>query len=725
MGYNSSPYPYNNHLQPNTSSMDTRPTQPQLQGQSPYVQQYSVPVTSPMPQRDTTPLGMAYKQPSQQHAPLPRSNSGLPSGTPTPIPGNHPRSSKSSQIPASLQPLLSFPLNIHPNDVQDESYSNYTISTGNDTNWRLLFDQAENPRYIGESSGTSYLLQCRKLFFKVLGGQKFSNDPERFTFVDSPTLSLKPRQFDKLPERSYTDYLVTTYLNNLNNVLYVLDHDSLLSLVDRVYSSENVATDHPHDFCVLYLVLAIASVYSSAEISKKLFPFPENYFTDPMVYFETAMTILNTSAEDDNIWMAEAYLLIFFFYQFTGHKNTAWIKLGSAIRYALGLGLHRRFVNESYKDPKVILHRRKLFRSLYIMDTLSSVHLGRAMTIRLQEWDDIKSIDSIDDYQGKLMKVCRLNSKILEDVYYNPCVTLKIALNIAVDLKVFTLKNPIKPVSAENYPAPVDHKYLLPHVIYLHGIILLSRPFFHFVVLHKLGLVNYDASSRNFPHLENFYQSCIKSSLLIVKIVEYCYYQNIHPFKPMSLVSCTFHAGLVLGLLLLLKLKGIDVEMFKNDPQINVDPDAMLSHAMASVIKVLVHYGRIDPQSKRYADILQNMLDVTQHLPETVDGNESDSSSHTAKERINTQQNFENILRFQDWLFPKVDNMSAVPEEVLSRSGYDPSSGPNGGDGFLKDIAGLNNVDTSSTQFLDDFLYRVIDSNGDSRQAQNGANMDI
>ena len=595
-----------------------------------------------------------------------------------------------ARIPSSLQPLLSFPLNI------TEGHDDAIVSLGSDQNWRLLFDDGGNLRFLGESCGISYLLQCRKLFSKVLGHQSFSDDPERLRYNDRTAIVLNGTKVP-LPSREYTDYLVRTFMNNLNNVLYIVDYSAIPKFVDDIYCSRN----KEHDKCILMLILAIGSIFAKAELLTNVFPFPKSQYIEHVEFFQSANTILNSVLEDGDLWLVETHLLIFFYYHFAGFKHLAWVKLGNAIRHAQGLGLQRKYVNESFKSSAVVLHRRRLFISLFIMDTLSAVHLGRSMTLRENEWDDMQSLQSIDDFSQKLLQVCLLNSEVLRNIYFNPSVTIKSALKLAVQLKLYALRNPVKPMSLEVSSAPVDHKFLLPYVIYLHSIVLLSRPFFHFVILNKLGLVNYTPDPTRISHLKSFYQSCIKASLLVIKTVEYCYYQNIHPFKPMSLVSCTFHAGLVLGLLLLLKLRGIDDEMFADDPSIVVDKDAMISNAMSSIIKVLDHCGKLDPQSKRYSVILQSMLNATEVKKPSGDNSEPE----------NNHENFENILRFQDWLFPKVESLPNPSSVSTSTSGYDSSNA----DDFLKDIAGMTNSN-SNGQFLDDLLYNVLDNGNTDRQ---------
>jgi len=71
--------------------------------------------------------------------------------------------------------------------------------------------------------------------------------------------------------------------------------------------------------------------------------------------------------------------------------------------------------------------------------------------------------------------------------------------------------------------------------------------------------------------------------------------------------------------------------------------------------------------------------------------------------------------RFEDWLFPKIDNNTAKnhsgPQSLYGISPDSNISDKYQSDSFLKDLAGLNNMTTSSlgNQFLDDFLFNVVE----------------
>ena len=63
------------------------------------------------------------------------------------------------------------------------------------------------------------------------------------------------------------------------------------------------------------------------------------------------------------LWITEAFALAFCYYTSKQQRNSAWLMLGMAIRNAQALGLHRKFINESFRDHNYRTHRRRLFKS--------------------------------------------------------------------------------------------------------------------------------------------------------------------------------------------------------------------------------------------------------------------------------------------------------------------------------------------------------------------------
>lgn len=556
------------------------------------------------------------------------------------------------QIPLSLQPLLSFPVVNSQNDDTDDSTLNSDegseaakgtkkTSKGNmpsssrlssrepsepittseaasvETTASLQYDQSGNLVYVGQSSPTSYLLLAQSVFEQTLGPNKFTEFPPA-TFNESPGLVTASRDPLVVPDKEYSDYLLRRFSEHLNNTTYLISYEYLEEMIQIVYS--DVRKVAPRDLCVYYLILAIGSFFAKIEIKSNIFPFPLSRYIEPVVFYETAVKILSGITNDDDNWLVETHLLIFLFHHLAGRRNTAWINLGTSIRHAHELGLNKTKVNDAF-PLRYSNHRRKIFRTLYIMDRLCSMMLGRKMTINDADYEDYDVVCQFTDYQTGLLITCKLIGRVINKVYTNNKVSLKGALFLASDIKRQSAEL-IPKLTGNNYAILLDHRYFLPYIYHLHSVILLSRPFFHIVVMEKLGLVHYEKSPQNEKILKMFYQSCIKASLLLIRMIQFIYEENVHPYKPMNLAHSAFQAGLVVGLLLLLNKKNIDDEIFhshmeestnkeEGDLYKDVDIKKMLENGLASSIDIFESYGIFDVTSKKFGEVLKALKDVT------------------------------------------------------------------------------------------------------------------
>ena len=65
---------------------------------------------------------------------------------------------------------------------------------------------------------------------------------------------------------------------------------------------------------------------------------------------DTALDIMRGSVYDGGLWMVEANLMKHFYYETNCQRSSAWINLGTAIRHAQESGLHRKIINEKFKN---------------------------------------------------------------------------------------------------------------------------------------------------------------------------------------------------------------------------------------------------------------------------------------------------------------------------------------------------------------------------------------
>ena len=150
--------------------------------------------------------------------------------------------------------------------------------------------------------------------------------------------------------------------------------------MDKVYENQTVIWCKKVEcYCTLFWLLG--------QLTRTLVK--ETHGQKRGTFFESGRLILRDLVEDSAMWCVLCHYLQFHYYESILKKSTALVHLSAAINYAQSLGLHRNFVNEQFsKLTAEYEYRRKLFRSLYISDRISSVFIGRPLIINDYDWDD-------------------------------------------------------------------------------------------------------------------------------------------------------------------------------------------------------------------------------------------------------------------------------------------------------------------------------------------------
>lgn len=510
---------------------------------------------------------------------------------------------------------------------------------------RLLYDNQGNLRFIGESSPLSLLNQLRNLFSQIdfsflsnknlylnLSKSKFVNDPRRFNFYDaSGNRSFNVNNcLTELPARNLANHLVEMFFQNENILVYVFNEEFFLnSIVDEVY--KNPQTSSPKKLCQLHLVLAIGLIYSHS--FKEPNPLVKNY-NDHQSHFDSAMSLFQNIIDyDGNLWMVETYILMSFYFQLTNRRNAAWLNLGQAIRIAESLGLNRKKANDPYKDKNYSNHRRKLWRSLYILDRLCSINLGRPLGISNISWDDRVKINLKEipinlssSCELYLVGISELNGKIYQEIYHKDTIDPLTAYQLALDMNNWSSNLPRK-LKAENIfsyvsALPNERFYYTPmlllHLVHLNGVNLLSRPFFHYYYTTNIQkIISNLKNGSNILNLEDnsiikiFADSCLNSAIYSIKFC-YCFLKNgIHPLKPYTLITNVFNSGLILGLVLLYDVVNLIQISIKNLSDLNLISENFNYHMKIMNVSILIlkQYSQFDSFASRYKEILTDMLD--------------------------------------------------------------------------------------------------------------------
>lgn len=533
----------------------------------------------------------------------------------------------SRYLPRNLEPLLSFPIeeenqnNGHDRDSVDRSFRNmhqenaadddmedeYGLSNEDGKNTRLLRDSGGNLRYIGESSPLSLLFECRNIFYKTLGHTKFTDDPRRMSIVDQPGKLLSGIAI-QLPTREECDILVLVFEENINHTFYVFNSNYLRhEIVDYIYKSPNRAPNNK--LALLHLVLALGSLF--ADICPD-YSIKELDYNDSAAYFESGSTLIRNSEDTGGLWVSEAYFLIYFYYQSTCKRSTSWLMLNMAIKNAQALGLHRRFINESFKDMRYVNHRRRLWQSLYICDRISSILLGRPLSIGDYDWDDVGSsapqgpLRNNDDFralcQMEMSKIAKINGKIVENFYGEGKINTNRARKLAIELKKWSinLRSEIQIDRLltwdETLSKDMYYALLLTHLSQLYGIVLLSRPFFMYSSFQKK-----QATEKVELTLTNFRNACIKASILTIKFIDYFLAKCPMRMELFTTINCCFNSALILGLQIM--HEKVNEAQGKNT-EYNL---VLLMDTLDKARNTLSNYGPMSATSARFSDIIGNM----------------------------------------------------------------------------------------------------------------------
>ncbi|KAK9449019.1 fungal-specific transcription factor domain-containing protein [Limtongia smithiae] len=517
---------------------------------------------------------------------------------------------------------------------RSHSRAEYQVETvGDGRNTRLLWDEKGHLRYMGESGVLSFLEQSRKAFRKVMGDSSFTLDPAQFRFIDGPThtASIIPLQ---LPPRSLTNELIQAFDDNVQAFDYVFDMDQFRYQVAQTYRNPMGAPRHW--LCLLHFTCALGAIFvtSKQELDTEkitITPFsaisdsqqaPANTahlqhhaaaaqkessgsrgLVDPALFFESGLGLMNDAAEDGELWVVQAYLLMCLYYQIICKRNASWIQLGSAIRFAQALGMHRKCVNMTFAKPQRIM-RQRIWRTLYIQDRFWSSSLGRPLAIDDTDWDDrdISELVLLDRTVVELSKLSEIIGDICLLVYRPQSISSSTSQRLATRLREWSDGLPaeiqlssLSLTSSAGMGADEARRLVIRnqgllrlHLTHLNSIILLTRPFFLLMVAKTPTEI--PAQAKTVSRLSS---ACVLCAARSVDLVMTFFAQNQQPIRSHLMTYFIFTAGIVL--------------LLESFHQRRSEVESYITRGIFLCIFILGHYGKIDPSAKRYRNILQEM----------------------------------------------------------------------------------------------------------------------
>ncbi|BCR99271.1 fungal specific transcription factor domain-containing protein [Aspergillus luchuensis] len=276
--------------------------------------------------------------------------------------------------------------------------------------------EAAAERHLGSSSGLSFA----KLTQAVL--RRLSPDKAEFVFDDTPDESTEqydgplsdplldastslwelnnsfssPCLFNQLPlshvmedettladlqfpDRAHIEYLMEFYFAHSHTLYPIIRQTEFASVIWRVYNNPQ---DHLAGSALwMFRIWMVLAIGSTTHCSVTLGDESESilYYNRAMVYFEDALGLGDMAA-------LEAMMLQVSYSFFNQVGPNTFFLVGVAARMAIGIGLHS---SSSYANlpSDVIEYRKRIFFSLYMMDRVVSIALGRPFAIHDNDID--------------------------------------------------------------------------------------------------------------------------------------------------------------------------------------------------------------------------------------------------------------------------------------------------------------------------------------------------
>ncbi|KAI5949881.1 hypothetical protein KGF54_005358 [Candida jiufengensis] len=596
-----------------------------------------------------------------------------------------------TKLPIRFQPLTVFPLHKVDDDQGDSNEPEVVVPPETRKNLlgdefekpKVLYDAGGNLRYVGESSPLSFLFECRNIFSKVIGKSHFTSEIDSLDVFDNQEEVLEVVQV-ALPNRECISRILELFILHINQACYLFDVDYFeKQIVEPIYN--NYGECSISQIALINLVIGVGLLYaeSSQDIVLKGL---ESSQMKSYAYFEYGIYLTKKYMSVGKLWITEAFALASCYYQAKSQRNTSWIMIGIAIRNAQALGLHRKYINESFKDKAYIRHRRKLFKNLYVMDRISSVLLGRPLIIDDYDWDDFESSDIYDvDENGKPIeniylealeqtcKVAKIISKIIQGFYIDGIINPYKAEKLAIELKLFSLNLPeklqIDKVIDNDDKIIHDSKdnkipLLLIHLSQLYAITLLSRPFFMYLIFfQKKFKLKRKAKSRQEISICNFCKATVKASSLTIQLLDsYANYTKDRPQKVEShgLTHACFMAALIIGLSILY------LESFESG--IYDDFDTSMQMKLINISKrIFEFYSPMNPMSFRFKIIIEQMQNaLMQKFKLNINGEKINEIKHqTPPIQFNFNKDYDEFIDNFGTLLP----MATMKQNMTNENG--------------------------------------------------------
>lgn len=268
----------------------------------------------------------------------------------------------------------------------------------------LTKDERGTYMYIGDAATLSFLHNARHIVRSVLVSCDFVDDPLRQHTTEAhhgasdgliaQDVTNPPRK----PRLEDTGYLIHWFILATNCLLNIVDQQELIRGIPNWCRRPQVI---PGDSSAIYYLILALGAQSC----------PEDKDETAEIYFNHGRYItLTVFMEDPSLVTIQCHVLITMYLLTGSRRNSAFMYLGTAVRAAYALGLHKQDVSALY-PPSECATRERLWRAIRVLDLFMSASLGRPPSTT-----ETRDTTAKDNYSAS-NDLCFIFENILTQIY--------------------------------------------------------------------------------------------------------------------------------------------------------------------------------------------------------------------------------------------------------------------------------------------------------------------
>ena len=170
------------------------------------------------------------------------------------------------------------------------------------------------------------------------------------------------------PPRNVADFLVETFFHSVEANYYYMDRDRFRTRLERCYAEMTPeSVDHDASFvCLALIVFAMGSQFAGLRAPSQLVPSLTVSKHGPgMVFYVKAKLLLSDVITTGSLESIQALFLIGLFLLPSNTSDLSYVYHGTTLKMAMAAGLHRKIVDSTGLDQRVMHVRNRLWWSLY------------------------------------------------------------------------------------------------------------------------------------------------------------------------------------------------------------------------------------------------------------------------------------------------------------------------------------------------------------------------